>query len=212
MTAALGAVDLSGPGLWYVTRATGLVALLLLTGSVLLGVLTAGRLRSFRWPRFLTAGLHRNIALLAAVFLTLHVGTTVLDSYTSIQLSAAFIPFLSGYKRFWVGLGAVALDLLIALLVTSLARARLGQRTWRLVHWCGYACWPVAVAHGVGAGTDEHSSWAAGLSIGCVALVAGAAAWRAAQRWPEHRALRLTLIALAAVGIPATLSLTGYRW
>jgi hypothetical protein len=141
-------VNFSGPGLWYATRAAGLVTLLLLTASVLLGVLNAGRFSSPRWPRFLTAGLHRNISLLALAFVVLHVGTTVLDSYTSIQLSAAFIPFVSGYKRIWVGLGAVALDLLIAVLATSLVRIRLGHRAWRLVHWCGYACWPTPAPRG----------------------------------------------------------------
>jgi predicted ferric reductase len=205
-------VNFSGPGLWYATRAAGLVTLLLLTASVLLGVLNAGRFSSPRWPRFLTAGLHRNISLLALAFVVLHVGTTVLDSYTSIQLSAAFIPFVSGYKRIWVGLGAVALDLLIAVLATSLVRIRLGHRAWRLVHWCGYACWPAAVAHGVGAGTDARTSWAAAMTAGCVAAVAAAAAWRLLQRWPERRVLRLALMTAAAVGLPAVLSLSGYHW
>jgi sulfoxide reductase heme-binding subunit YedZ len=203
-------VSFSGPGLWYATRAAGLVALLLLTVSVLLGVLTAGRLSSPRWPRFLTVGLHRNLSLLVLAFLALHIGTTVLDSYTSIQLSAAFIPFISSYKRGWLGLGAVALDLLIALVATSLTRIRLGHRAWRLVHWSAYACWPVAVAHGVGAGTDERTAWAAGLTIGCVAAVAGAVAWRLLQRWPQRRVLRMSLVVLAAAGLPAVLSLSGY--
>jgi len=205
-------VSFSGPGLWYATRATGLVSLLLLTASVLLGVLTAGRFATPRWPRFLTVGLHRNVSLLAVVFLILHVGTTVLDSYTSIQLSAAFIPFISGYKRVWVGLGAVALDLLIALIVTSVGRMRLGHRAWRLVHWCGYACWPVAVAHAVGAGTDVHRSWAAVMTIGCLALVAAAAAWRVLQRWPERRVLRLAVMAAAAAAVPAVLGAGGIGW
>jgi hypothetical protein len=205
-------LDFSGPGLWYATRAAGLVTLLLLTASVLLGVLTAGRFASPRWPRFLTAGLHRNLSLLALAFVVLHVGTTVLDSYTSIQLSAAFIPFISGYKRIWLGLGAIALDLLIAVLATSLLRTRLGYRAWRLVHWCGYACWPVAVAHGAGAGTDSRISWAAAMTVGCVAMVAAAVAWRLLQRWPERRVLRLSLMSAAAVGVPAVLSLSGYHW
>lgn len=205
-------VSLSGPGLWYATRATGLVALLLLTASVLLGVLTAGRFASPRWPQFLTVGLHRSTALLACVFLILHVGTTVLDSYTSVPLSAAFIPFLSAYKRVWLGLGAVALDLLLALVVTSLTRGRLGYQGWRLVHWCGYGCWPVAVAHAVGAGTDEYTSWAVGLTIGCVTAVAAAVAWRLLRRWPERRALRLSLVAVAVVVavVPVALSLGRY--
>ena len=200
----------SGPGLWYATRAAGLVALLLLTASTLLGVLTAGRFSSARWPRFLTVGLHRNIALLAGMFLVLHIVTIVVDSYTSIPLTAAFVPFASPYKRFWLALGAVALDLLIVLVATSLARARLGYRGWRLVHWCGYACWPVAVAHGAGAGTDERTLWGAGLTLGCVAVVAGAVAWRLLQPWPERRVLRLSMAAAAAVMVPMALSLAGY--
>jgi len=200
----------SGPGLWYATRAAGLVALLLLTASTLLGVLTAGRFSSPRWPRFLTVGLHRNIALLAGAFLVLHVVTIVVDSYTPIPLTAAFVPFASPYQRLWLALGAVALDLLIVLAATSLARARLGYRGWRLVHWCGYACWPVAVAHGAGAGTDERTLWGAGLTLGCVAVVAGAVAWRLLQPWPERRVLRLSMAAAAAVMVPMALSLAGY--
>jgi methionine sulfoxide reductase heme-binding subunit len=205
-------VSFTGPGLWYATRATGLVSLLLLTASVLLGILVAGRFASPRWPRFLTMGLHRNISLLAVAFLVMHVGTTVLDSYTSIPLAAAFIPFASGYRRAAVGLGAVALDLLVALIVTSVGRMRLGHRSWRLVHWCGYACWPVAVVHALGAGTDAHRSWAAGLTVAILALVAAAAAWRALQRWPERRLLRLGLITAAAVGVPAVLGAGGLGW
>ena len=205
-------LDFAGPGLWYATRAAGLVALLLMSASVLFGVLTAGRFSTGRWPRFLTVGLHRNLSLLALAFLVLHVGTTVLDSYTSIPLSAAFLPFASPYKRLWLGLGAIALDLLAVLLLTSLARLRLGYRAWRVVHWSGYACWPVAVAHGVGAGTDEHHSWAAALTAGCVALVAAAIAWRLLRRWPQRRLLRLSVVMVAAVGVPAALSLSGFGW
>jgi sulfoxide reductase heme-binding subunit YedZ len=171
-------VDLHGPGLWYVTRASGLVALLLLTLSVLLGLLVAGRFRSERWPRFLTQGLHANISLLVLAFLALHVATTVLDSYTSISLTAAFVPLASSYKTFWLSLGAVALDLLLALAVTSLLRDRLGHRAWRRLHWLAYTCWPVAVAHGIGIGTDRSATWVIALTLGCVLSVATAATWR----------------------------------
>ena len=170
--------SLHGPGLWYATRATGLVTLLLLTGSVLLGVLTAGRFASERWPRFLTVGLHRNLSLMAVAFLALHVGTTVVDTYTSIPLTAAFIPFSSSYKTIWLSLGAVACDLLLAVVITSLVRNRLGHRTWRRVHWIAYACWPVALAHGLGIGTDRSTIWVFALTVCCVAMVAAAATWR----------------------------------
>ena len=171
-------LNLHGPGLWYATRATGLVTLLLLTVSVLLGILTAGRFSTQRWPRFLSQGLHRNISLLVLVFLTLHVGTTVIDTYTSIPLTAAFIPFASSYKAAWLSLGAVALDMLIALIVTSLLRARIGHRAWRRVHWLAYACWPVAVAHGLGTGTDRNATWVFALTVACAVSVVGVGAWR----------------------------------
>jgi predicted ferric reductase len=167
-----------GPGLWYATRAAGLVTLLLLTASVLFGVITAGRYTSDRWPRFLTVGLHRNISLLVLVFLALHVGTTLIDTYVSIPVSAAFVPFISSYKTFWLGLGAIAMDLLLALAITSLLRARLGHRAWRRVHWLAYACWPIGLAHGLGIGTDRTTVWVFALTIACAAAVAAAATWR----------------------------------
>ena len=170
---------LHGPALWYATRATGLVTMLLLTATVLLGVLTTGRFAgTSNWPRFLTVGLHRNLSLLVLVFLALHVGTTVVDQFVSIPLAAAFIPFASSYKAVWLSLGAVALDLLIALVATSLIRNRLGLRTWRWVHWAAYICWPVALAHGLGAGTDRGTLWVFLLTIACAAVVTGVATWR----------------------------------
>ena len=172
---------LNGPGLWYATRATGLVTLLLLTASMLLGIITAGRFASEKWPRFLTVGLHRNMTLLVLVFLTLHVGTTVVDTYTSIPATAAVVPFISPYKAPWLGLGAVAVDLLIAVLVTSLLRGRLGLRAWRGLHWLAYACWPVALAHGLGTGTDRRTLWVFAATVACVAAVAAAATWRLAK-------------------------------
>ncbi len=168
----------NGPGLWYATRATGLVTLLLLTASVLLGVLTAGRFASERWPRFLSQGLHRNLSLLVLIFLALHVGTTVIDTYTSISLTAAFIPFTSSYKTVWLSLGAVASDLLLALVATSLLRKRIGHRPWRLVHWLAYACWPVAVVHGLGIGTDRNATWVFVLTLACAVAVLAVATWR----------------------------------
>ena len=171
-------VNLHGSGLWYVTRATGLVSLVLLTGTVLLGLLVTGNFTSARWPRYLTRGLHQNVSLLVLVFLALHIAATVLDTYTSISLTAAFIPFASPYKAAWLSLGAVALDLLIALTVTSLVRGRMGYRAWRRLHWLAYACWPVAVAHGLGTGTDRSATWVIALTLGCVGCVAVAAAWR----------------------------------
>jgi sulfoxide reductase heme-binding subunit YedZ len=102
----------------------------------------------------------------------------VFDRFVSIPLTAAFIPFASSYKAVWLSLGAVALDLLIALVATSLIRNRLGLRAWRWVHWAAYVCWPVALAHGLGAGTDRGTLWVFLLTIACAAAVTGVATWR----------------------------------
>lgn len=171
-------LNLHGPGLWYATRATGLVTLLLLTASVLLGLLTAGRFASDRWPRFVTQGLHRNVSLLVLVFLALHVITNVIDTFVSIPVAAAFVPFAGSYKQPWLALGTVACDLLIALVVTSLARGWLGHRAWRRTHWLAYACWPVALVHGLGIGTDRRTAVVLVLTVVCIASVVVTAAWR----------------------------------
>ena len=183
-------MSFSGSGLWYATRAAGLVALVLLTATTALGLLTAGRLSGERWPRFLVVGLHRNISLLALVFLGLHVGTTVVDTYTSIGLQDALVPFLSGYHRLWLGLGAIASDLLIALSVTSALRRRIGHRLWRVVHWCGYLCWPIAMAHGLGIGTDRSQTWVFYLALTCGGAVLVAAVVRIIDLLPSRRLAR----------------------
>src|SRR5437763_5307667 len=127
---------------WYLARSAGAVSLLLLTGAVVLGVVEVRRWSSARWPRFAIDSLHRNVALLAVCFLAVHILTSVLDGFTSIGLGDALIPFAGSYRTFWLGLGAVAFDLLLAVAFTSLLRHRLGYARWRAVHWLAYASWP----------------------------------------------------------------------
>jgi sulfoxide reductase heme-binding subunit YedZ len=180
-----------GHALWYTSRATGLVSLLLLSATVVLGALNAGRLSSSGWPRFAVAAVHRNLALIAIVFLVVHVATAVIDPYAGIGWLDAVVPFGSVYRPLWLGLGAVAGDLFVAVLATSLVRQRLGARLWRLVHWASYACWPVAVLHGLGTGTtDRHTTWVIALVAGCVLAVAGAVAWRILSVHPDTEARR----------------------
>jgi sulfoxide reductase heme-binding subunit YedZ len=166
------------------------VALLLLTITVALGVLDVRRVSSTRWPRFVLDSLHRNVSLLAMSFLALHVLTSVLDSFAPISLIDAFLPFAGSYRPFWLGLGAVALDLLIAVTITSLLRRRLGYGSWRAVHWLTYASWPIALLHGLGTGSDVKASWLLALSIACLAAVLLSVLARASFGWPAHKALR----------------------
>ena len=164
---------LAGPSLyWYLTRATGFVALVLLTASVVLGILGPLRVSAPpRWPRFAIETVHRDVSLLVLVVLAIHIITTALDTFTSISLTAGVIPFISNYRPLWLGLGTVSFDLLIALVVTSLVRRRLGYRTWRAIHWLAYASWPIAVLHGLGTGSDAKSWWGVGLTAACAAAV-----------------------------------------
>ena len=164
--------------LWYATRGAGAVTLILLTAVVVLGVLSTQRLQSASWPQFLTTGLHRNLALMTVVFLSFHIVTAVVDPYTNLGWAAAIIPFSSSYRTFWLGLGAIAFELLAAIVVTSLVRGALGHRTWRAVHWLTYAAWPVAVLHGIGTGTDTWWAWMLAITSACVAAVGLAIAQR----------------------------------
>jgi Ferric reductase like transmembrane component len=168
----------SSQALWYLTRASGVVALVLLTATTLLGVLSAHRWRSERWPRFAVATLHRNLTLLALVFVGTHVATTVADAYAPVGVRDAFVPFASAYRPVWVGFGALTFDLLLALTVTSMLRRHIGYRTWRAIHWASYAAWPLAVAHGFGSGSDARFGWMATLTFACIAVVLGGIAVR----------------------------------
>lgn len=184
---------------WYLTRSTGAVALLLLSGAVVLGVIDVRRWSTPGWPRFLVDSLHRNVALLAMVFLVLHILTSILDSFASISLLDAFIPFAGSYRPFWLGLGAAAFDLLLAVTITSLLRQRMGYGTWRAVHWLTYASWPVALLHGLGTGSDIKTTWMLALALACATAVLAAVIVRVAAAWREYP--ERSWVALAGTGI-----------
>lgn len=195
----------SGPSAyWYMTRSTGAVALVLLTLAIVLGVIDVRRFASPSWPRFVIDSLHRNASLLALAFLTLHILTSVLDSFAPISLIDAFIPFAGSYRPFWLGLGAISFDLMLAVILTSLMRRRLGFASWRAVHWLSYASWPIALLHGLGTGSDVRSTWLLILSIGCLMAVIVAVLVRIAAGWPANLRLRWAALggtALFALGL-----------
>ena len=178
-----GAVGTNSQALWYMTRGFGLLDLVLLTATLVMGLTQVVRYASPGWPRFVVAALHKNISILAVVFLAVHVATAVFDTFAPISIVSVFIPFAGKYRPLWLGFGALALDLLIALVVTSLLRERLGQRAWRLLHWTAYLCWPVAIVHGLGTGTDTKLGWVLALNAACVVAGVGAIWWRVAERW-----------------------------
>src|SRR5947209_16124797 len=176
----------SGPVLWYITRATGVTALVLLTIVMALGVANVRRLRTKRIPRFVIDAVHRNAALLAVSFVAMHIVTTIADSYVNISPLAVLLPFASAYKPLWIGLGALSLDLLGAVIITSLLRRRLGHRLWRATHWLAYASWPVAMFHSLGAGSRASSTWMLAVAGACTLVVLGAVAVRIGGDYEEQ--------------------------
>ena len=169
--------------LWYATRGAGAVSLLLLSAVVVLGIVSVLRWQTPGWPRFLSSGLHRNLALVAMTFLGLHIVTAVVDPFTALGWNATLLPFSSPYRRLWLGLGVVALDLLLAIVVTSLLRRYIGPRAWRVVHWLTYACWPIAIVHGIGTGSDRRYAWMLAIDALCIGAVIGATSWRIQSRF-----------------------------
>jgi methionine sulfoxide reductase heme-binding subunit len=168
--------------IWYLMRATGVVSLVLLTAVLVLGIATVNRWRPGKAPAFVTAGVHRSISLLTVVFVAVHVLTAVADPDAGVSFVGTVVPFVSPSKPLWVGLGALSLDLIAALIVSSLLRRRIGARAWRAVHWTAYLSWPLAFAHGVGMGSDAGTTWLRAITVTCFGVIAVAVAWRLADR------------------------------
>jgi sulfoxide reductase heme-binding subunit YedZ len=179
--------------LWYTTRATGIAALVLLTVVVVLGLLAAGRAKA-SLPAYSRVDLHRRISALAAVFLAIHVLTSVFDSYVHIDLLSVVLPYASGYKPGWVALGAVSVDLFVAVAVSSIFRQKIPARLWRGFHWLSYASWPVGVAHAVGIGTDMRLDWVLALVATCIASAVAVGSWRLVVSLQGRQSLPATVV------------------
>jgi ferric reductase like protein len=195
----------SSKAIWYLTRGTGTVALILLTAVTVLGIVNAVRWSPRGSPRFVLQRVHRNLSLLSVVFVGLHIATAVIDGFAPIRWIDAIVPFRSAYRPIWLGLGAVAFDLMIAIAATSLIRAHLGYRVWRAVHWMSYGLWVAAVFHGLGIGSDASQPWMLALVVAAVGAVLAAAVWRIAIGWPGWSPGRVTM-AMGAVSIPVVLA------
>ncbi len=165
--------------LWFASRATGAVSLALFTAVLVLGIVTAGRAELPALPRAGMQRLHRSLSLVSVVFLTVHIVTAIADGYVDLNYWDIVLPFGAGYDPFWIGLATVAVDLTIAIGVTSALRRRLPLRLWRWVHLSAYAMWPLALLHGWGvAGGDGHKLWMVALDIVCLSAVLAAVGYR----------------------------------
>ena len=155
---AAAAANLPSP-YWYATRGIGLCALIVLTGTVVLGIVTSVRWAGEGTPGFVTADMHRNLSLLALGLVLAHIVTTLLDPFAHITIRDVVVPFGAQYRPVWLGLGVGAFEVMVAVVATSLLRDRIGPRVWRLIHWAAYASWPLAVVHGLGTGSDARAPW-----------------------------------------------------
>ena len=175
MTAEI--LGLDGSVLWFLNRSTGVVTIVLLTITTVLGVLAIGGRPAGRVPRFVTQAFHRNVALLSMLLLVVHLITAVLDEFVEIRWYEVFIPFVGSYEPLWVGFGAIATDLMLVVILTSLFRTRMQHNLWRGLHISAYALWALAIGHGIGVGTDmTESMWL--LTVACAIAVPLAAALR----------------------------------
>jgi len=169
----------TAPAVWYLMRASGVVALLLLTLSLALGVATSNRWRPRASRLWVTTAVHRNASLLAVVFLSVHVLTSALDPDAAVRWAPTVWPFRASWS---LAAGTLSLDLVAAVVLTSIGRRRLSFRTWRLVHRSAYGAWPLAVAHGLGMGTDVRAWWLQVVTIACIAAMGGVVTWRVTER------------------------------
>lgn len=181
--------------MWYTSRSTGVVLLVLLTLVMLLGMLVTRQGRLPGLPGFAVTGLHRNLSLLAAVFVVIHVLTAVFDGYVNIPITSAVVPFTSPYERPWLALGTISLDLMLAVIVTSLLRRHLSRKAWRGVHLLVYVSWPVAWLHSYTASPDMRHGVLFLLAIVCAIAVGAGVIWRiAAAARDIPRAERVALL------------------
>jgi sulfoxide reductase heme-binding subunit YedZ len=196
------AVSTAGPSwYWYATRGLGVSTLIVLTGTVVIGIVTAVRWSGQTTPAFVAADMHRNLSLLAISLLTAHIVTTVLDPFAHISVRDVIIPVGAAYRPVWLGFGVVATDILVAVIATSLLRERIGPRLWRWLHWAAYGSWPLAVVHGLGTGSDARAPWLIAVVVSCVVAVLLALIERI------RRGPLITLPIRAAAGLAAALFL-----
>lgn len=172
--------------LWALGRGNGIVALAFMTLSMALGVATRSARPLFALPRFGVADVHRFVALAGTLLVALHLGLLFMDPYAKLKVVDFVVPFLGAYRPVWQGLGTVAVDLLLIIVITSLLRQRLGVRTFRVIHWTTYLLWPIAMAHSLGNGTDTGHVWFMGFAGVCAVIVAVAVVFRLRSDLTEY--------------------------
>lgn len=177
---------MTSEALWALGRGTGITALGFLTVSLALGIAARSGRPLFVLPRFAVADVHRFAALAGTLLVLLHMGLLFFDPYAQLRLVDFVVPFLGAYRPLWQGLGTLAFDVLLVVIVTSLLRQRIGLRVFRVVHWVTYALWPIALGHALGNGTDTDHGWFLTFAGCCALIVAVVLVWRLRAGYTEY--------------------------
>ncbi len=180
---------------WALGRGSGVVLIALTTITLLLGILTRSGRPLIALPRFGVTLVHRNVALLTVAFLAIHVLSLLGDPYAQLRIIDLVVPFAGKVNPLALGLGTVGLDLMVAVTVTGLLRARIGVKAFKTIHWLAYGAWPIAIVHGLAMGSDAGTLWYRVLTGAAVVGVIAAVVWRMSTRFVEYRAVRVKEIA-----------------
>ncbi len=187
---------------WEVARVGGLIAYVLVTASVALGLLLSLSVRSARWPRFITAELHRFVTVLALVFLLVHGIAVLVDPFTGFTPAEVLVPFASHYRPLWVATGIVSGYLAIAVWASEYVRKRIGYGWWRRLHYLSFAAFLLGALHGLGTGSDSASWWGLALYAITLGMVAVLVAWRLVRAFGTgSRALSLAVVGAAMAAL-----------
>jgi sulfoxide reductase heme-binding subunit YedZ len=144
---------------WLASRASGIVALVLITASVALGLTMAAKVVTARGIRPTLARVHEHTALAGLIAIAVHGITLLGDAWLNPGLTGVLVPFTMDYKPAYTGLGTVAGYLALALGLSFYARRRIGAKLWRKAHRATVVVYVLALVHTLGAGTDAGSSW-----------------------------------------------------
>lgn len=175
------------PTFWLLARASGLTAYVLLTLSMIAGLCVKTRVLAALARAASVVDVHRFLTTLAFGAIAMHGAALVLDATITINPLALFVPGLSPYRPLAVGFGVVAAELMGLVILSFRVRRRIGQRTWRRLHWLAYGIFALGTAHGLLAGTDSPAPWAFDLYLGAVGAVTAATAWRVLTAVPRSR-------------------------
>jgi sulfoxide reductase heme-binding subunit YedZ len=186
------------PTFWLLARASGLTAYVLLTLSVLAGLVLKSRPFGRALKQASVTDVHRFLALLGLGMLVLHAAALVLDRTVHMPLAALVVPFLSSYRPTAVAFGVLTAELMGLITLSFSLRKRIGVRNWRRLHWATYLVFLMGTIHGLTAGTDTARPWAFSLYLGAVGSVAFATAWRALRRPTRSRPTPATALERSA--------------